>query len=319
MRPRLRVPLGSGRHLGVGPTSALRDAVRAAEPGSALIAIALHGATRRPIVLTVEDRSGTVLGALALERQGPTQWDALPLVVDRACAPVLARLVHLSPASVVLGVGPHVMPLVGRLPRVRSVGRSPFFGAPADGTMAPTDLDPRSRAATLADLDALADLFASSYPLGRPPDRASWRRQLRRTLADGFAVVAEADGQVVAGALCPAVSPTRIYVGDGVVRADHRGQGLSWAMVDRVTAILVATGVDSCGAMVEGNPMDPETHYADHGTLDDELWGVALDAHLAWPSVRWRRRQVRRARRWAGRGLDAARQRSGRARGRRSG
>ncbi len=292
---RVRVPAGAGRRVGVGATPALVAAAEAGEPASTLVAGALRAATRRTVVLTVEDRPGSVLSAVVLDRHGPSRWEALPLVVDAAGAALLARLVHLSPARRVMGVGPHVAPLVDHLPRRRSVGRFPFYGAAVKDAVPPTDLDPRSRAAGPADLPALTDLFAVTYHLGRSRDRAAWDRVLRRATAEGLVVVAEVGGQVVGALLCAAASRSWAYGSDAVIRPDHRGQGLSWAMANRMFALVVTYGLDMCGAQVDENPMDAEHHYEGHGALSDELWGVGLDPHLRARRVRAAAGRLRRA------------------------
>ena len=300
MTVRVRVPTGHGRWIGLGPSAALVAAAAAQEPGSTLVAAGLRASLGRRYVLTVEDRPGTVLGAVVLHRVGMAQWDAHPLVVDDRCASQLGGLIDRSPASAVIGIGPHVAPLVDVLDRSTTIGRSAFFGSADLNATPPADLDPRSRAATQADVAALAELFAGSYRFTRPPDAASWRRSLRQVVADGFAVVAEVDGEVVGGLLCGMVSDAWGFGSDTVVVESHRGQGLSWAMANRMFALVTAQGLMMCGAQVDENPMDVDRHFVDHGALSGELWGVALEPHLAWPSVRWRRRQARRIRRRAG-------------------
>lgn len=290
---RLRVPVGSGRHVGVGSTPALEAAAEAGEPASTLVAGALRAGGWRQVVLTVEDHPGAVLGAVVVERHGRSRWEARPLVVDAGCAPLLARIVHLSPTRRVMGVGPHVAPLVAHLPRTRTVGRSAFYGAADKNAVPPSDLDPRSRAATPADLPALVALFADTYHLGRSRDRAAWTRLLRRTTAEGLVVVAEVDGRVVGGLLCGAVSRVWAFGTDAVIGAEHRGLGLSWAMANRMFALVLAYGLDMCGAQVDENPMDADRHYVDHEALTGELWGVGLDPHLR--AVRRVARRVRRA------------------------
>lgn len=297
-RARMRLPAGGGRWIGIGPSTALAEATADLEPSSTLAAAALRASSGLQVVLRVEDRRGSVLGAVVLRRLGTAQWDALPLVVDPLGNDLLARLTAWSPASAILGIGPHVAPLVEHIRRARSVGRSPFFGSADLDATPPTDLDPRTRMAALADVAALTELFAGSYQLSRPPDLRSWRRSLRQAIIDGFAVVAEVDGRVVGGLLMGAASEDWVFGTDTVVHPDHRGEGLSWAMTNRAFALVTIHGLMMCGAKVDENPMDVDRHFVGHGALSGELWGVALDPHLRWPSVRWRRRQARRIDRW---------------------
>jgi len=307
VRTRLRVPIGSGRRLGIGASAALHSAVEAAEPGSTLVAGALRVAPSPQVVLTIEDAAAAVLGAVVLGRHGRSRWEARPLLVDPASAPVLGRVVHLSPARRVLGIGPHVAPLAPHLPRSRSAGRGAFLaGADLPETR---DLDPRSRAATPADLPALVDLFAGHYSLGRFRGRAAWRRLLERAVAEGLVVVADGDGVLAGGIVCGAASRRWAFGTDATVRPEHRGQGLSWAMADRLFAMVDGYGLRFCGAQTDDNPMDPDHHYGDHGALGDELWELALDPHLP---RRWARRAAaagRRARRRAPLGGLAAQER----------
>lgn len=291
-----RLPV-AGCWIGIGRSPSLIEAADAAEPSSTLVAAALRATLGYRVVVRVEDRNGALLGAVVLHRLGPAQWDALPLIVEPRSVQALARVIDRSPASAVLGIGRHVAPLVEHLSRARSVGRSPFFGSVDANTVAPADLDPRTRTATLADVDALAALFDGTYPLSRPPDQPSWRRAIRQAIVDGFVIVAEVDARVVGGILCGPTSGAWAFGTDTVVAGDRRGEGLSWAMTNRMFALVTASGLMMCGAKIDENPMDVDRHYADHGAVNGELWGVALQEHLRTPSVRWRRRQLRRIRR----------------------
>ncbi|MGN6695044.1 MAG: GNAT family N-acetyltransferase [Aquihabitans sp.] len=294
---RVRLPVGGDRWIGFGPSAPLVEAAAGHEPGSTLVAAGLRASIGRRWVLTVEDRVGRLQGAVVLHRLGPAQWEALPLVVDDAVVAVLARIVDRSPASIVLGVGRHVALLIPHLTRARTVGSSAFYGSEDMTVEAPTSFDPRTRVATLADVPALADLFAT-YPLSRPPDRASWIRTLREMITDSFVVVADVDGEIV-GALTTIASEDWVLVTDGVTREDHRGEGLGWAMGERLLALILVNGYRPCTSKTDENPMSVDNHVADHQALSDErMLGVALDPHIGRPSVRWRRRQARRLRRW---------------------
>jgi len=302
---RVRVPVGERRWIGIGPSPAVVAAAAADEPRSTLVAAGLRSSGRW-FVVSIEDRGGAVLAAVVLHRIGPAQWEALPLLADARAVPVLARIIDWSPASMVTGVGPHVAPLIERLTRVKSVGSSAFFGSRDMNVEVPESYDERTRIATVADIPALADLFFE-YPLARPPDRASWYRTLRQMITDSFIVVADLDGEVV-GALTTTASDDWVLVTDGVTRQDHRGEGLGWAMGERLLGLILVNGYLPCTSKTDENPMSVDNHVAEHNALsDDRMLGVALEPHLRVPSVRWRRRQARRVRRWTASAVVASR------------
>ncbi|QXC59229.1 hypothetical protein KSP35_12505 [Aquihabitans sp. G128] len=288
----VRLPIGSGRWLRLGRHPELEGIAADGEPRTLPVSSALR-APRRPgtlLVACVEGGGGRLLGALAVERSGVGRWDALPLLLDVEAAPWIARLAQVSGATRVYGTAEHVDPVADRLTRVERVVRLPFHSSMAIDGLPP--VDPRTRRAVPADAPALADLFAS-YGLSHLPSRRSRRRHFERVARDRLAVVVELDGEVVGAAFGDAAGRDHVFLADGTIRPDHRGQGLSWPMVLAFVVLARDEGLAVCGSPVASNPMDPVAHADAAGRPVDEWVSVRLRPRLPEPAQRLRTRAVR--------------------------
>jgi hypothetical protein len=300
----LRLPVGGGLRARLGRHPDLDELAADLEPWAIPVSGALreHRRFGTRITVSIEDADGGLLGALVLDRLAVTQWAALPLVSDPRCAPVIARLVDRSWAAAVDGTSRHVDPVLAHLRRAKGGGRAPFYGIPPDEAFLPGEADERCRAATPADIPAILDLF-DAYPFERLPSRRSRRRALEAVMAERMGVVVEADGAVVGAMLTDAHGREWMNASDGMVDDAHRGQGFSWAFVNRMMTQTMLVGLGLTGSQHRTNRMGTlEKVRAAGGDAEgrptDELCFVAMQERRWLGPPRWRRRQVRRVHGW---------------------
>jgi hypothetical protein len=225
-----------------------------------LDAILLQGPGSGRRVYAVE-RGGELLGAVALARRCLDRWGAHAVVLHADAAPLLAARIDRSPAREVTGFEEDIAPLEPHLRRLRETWALPVIRAdwPIPEDMAQTivaelPVDPRTRIATLADLDGLIELY-EQYELDDIPTRFQLRRSLRRAMTAGLPmVVLEIDGRIVgAGRM---LSETRRYVfwGDQTLLPEYRGRGLTRAFSGMTVRLLLQRQRGYLATVAPSNP-----------------------------------------------------------------
>lgn len=218
-----------------------------------------------------EDDTAACVGAVLITRVCLDRWSALPMVLDEAAAPALAALIDHSAAWEVVGAAPDVAPL---LPHLRRGGRT-VIEMPLVGASTPVDplepVDPRTRPATIDDLDDLVRLYAS-YELDLVPTRRRLRRFLAEALAHRPLVVAEAGGQIVGAARCDGQSRRFAFWSGLTVLPEHRGERLSWAIAMRAMEVSAAAGLAVQAAIFPSNPWRVADKAAGREEYSEHAW-----------------------------------------------
>ena len=130
----------------------------------------------------------------------------------------------------------------------------PFPEGLAQTLAAELPVDPRTRIATLADLDSLVELY-EQYELDDIPTRFQLRGSLRRAMTAGLPVVVlEIDGRIVGAQRM--LSKTRRYVlwGDQTLLPEYRERGLARAFSGMTGQILLQYQRGHLATIAPSNP-----------------------------------------------------------------
>ena len=213
------------------------------EPHSTVITgpLMTRGLSRRDRARLVTQADGSVAGVVLLTRVCRDRWYAKPLLLDERAAPLLARIIERSRARGILGPEEHVGPVAAHVQRAGRQHSVPWAWVPPPMPGPDVPLDPRTRIATRADLDALVALYRD-FRLD-PIPRTQLRGVLTRILDDGMVVVGVEGGELVAGMRAEVRSVRYLYWGGLTVRSDVRNQGLARAVIMRTHAVTAACGL----------------------------------------------------------------------------
>jgi N-acetylglutamate synthase-like GNAT family acetyltransferase len=230
---------------------------------------------------TVLDRSGATAAVLVMVRQCFDYWTAHVYLADPSAAPAVAGLLDRSPAIAVMGAADDVRPLAELVTRAYdvTVSRWAVVPHPVEGILGPpTD---RTRVATMADLPALVDLYAS-YEYVQVPTRWQLRGYLLRLLRRHLVIVCEVDASIVGATAFDGQTNSFVVINDMTVLPDYREAGIGWELTKHAQAIAVERGVGASLVLASSNPMS------------------SSDERVEWSSDRYYTLPMRRARRFKG-------------------
>lgn len=194
--------------------------------------------------------SGTeVAGVAVVYRRYVDRWGAYTLLLDESAAEPLARIVDRSPAREVAGAEGDVAPLQQYMARARKLDVLVWTAAEGGLLVGPqfSDVDPRSRLATRADVDGLAELYAE-LPFIDAPTMFQLRRMLRRSIDQGLPIpILEVDGEIVAAARMESRGCRYARWTDVVVHPQHRGRGYARALAGCTEEARRRSGLGTIG------------------------------------------------------------------------
>jgi hypothetical protein len=192
------------------------------------------------------------------------RWHAMVLLLEPSAAAAAAQLVDRGRSWTVHGAATDIGPLVPLLGRRRAVHVRPWVvtSVPNDVTTAPDD---GTRIATLADLEALVELY-SGFEFAGTLTRWQLRPMLRHVLDHHYILVVDDPRQP--GQLCAALAITTRARRYGVIDLltvvpDQRRSGWSWALIARAQEIGNGLGQAGVAALADSNPLDLDEHLGD--------------------------------------------------------
>ncbi len=196
------------------------------EPHSTLIAgpLTTRGLSRHNRAWLVEGADGSPTAVVLVGRLCRDWWFAKPLLLREDAAQPLARIIDRSPARGVLGPAEHVGPLISHLRRAKRTRSVPWAWVRPPLPRPEVALDPRTRPATIADLDALVELYRS-FSLDPIPQR-QLAGVLARIFDSGMVVVGEEEGRLVAAMRAETRSRQYLYWGGLTVLPESRRPAL---------------------------------------------------------------------------------------------
>jgi N-acetylglutamate synthase-like GNAT family acetyltransferase len=208
----------------------------------------------RSWIITTAD--GTPAGAVILSRLCFDQWAGWVYLRDAGAAAVAGDVVQHSPAGVVSGAEADIRLLATHVPRARDIGlrRWAYVEHPIEILGPP---DAHTRVATVADLDALVELYAE-YEFSGPPTRWQLRDYLRRVVHGHFVVVYEEGGRLIGAMAVDGRTRRFMNLNELTVRPDHRRRGVAWSILARAQAIANGLGVGVTWMMAPSNPINHE-------------------------------------------------------------
>ncbi len=232
-----------GKELRVRPArdaAELLSIVEPLEPHTTLIAGRLRDRElgREDRAFIVEDTYAAPAGAVLLSRLCFDRWYAKPMLLHARAAPLLARTIDRSRSRGVLGPEEHVGALIPHLRRVQRSRTMPWAWVPPPLPAPRGPLDPRTRLATAADLEALVDLYRGFELDPVPPRRIG--QLLAQMLERNVVVVAEGEGRLVAAMRAETQSRHYMYWGGLTVRPENRNEGLARSVILRTHAVTRA-------------------------------------------------------------------------------
>jgi GNAT superfamily N-acetyltransferase len=249
------------------------------EPETTRLVAAVDEDVPRGAKVWVAARGSEIGGALVVRRISLGRWTSVAFVVDPAAAPALAVALDGSRARALEGPADDLELLAPHLRRFRDLNVFPFVVL--DGlvaSVAPEQLDARSRFATAADLDAVTELYRG-YELTTFRTRPALRRYLRGRIERGFLGVVEERGRLVAGAYCSALTDRYAIVTGLTALPEARGRGLGAALMPLAALRAREVGVDliAVWAPTNGMRLKPERVARWTGAHRLGRWGqVAL-------------------------------------------
>jgi len=193
-----------------------------------------------------------------LVREVGGSWVAHPLLADDPAAratdaPAVAAWIDRSPAVGVDGDSPDVDALLPHLTRAGDVMRFRKFVVPPQLVDWPPP-DPRTRMASVTDLDELDALFGD-YEVAMGRTQRIRRKVLRDAIARLGVIAVGAPGDIVAACVSEGATPTYLIWSHARVLPEHRGEGLSWALISRIAALFNATGLGTMMTLTDDNPV----------------------------------------------------------------
>jgi N-acetylglutamate synthase-like GNAT family acetyltransferase len=219
-------------------------------------------------VWVVED-GGSPLAVVMVVRRAFDLWAGNVLLLDPRATHAVAHIVDRSKAISLNGVGADVGGVLPLLTRLHFANNLPFIVAeyPHDHVDAPMD---GTRVATLADLDALVELYRN-YEYGYEVTLGQLRTTMRRILREQIAVVFEVDGQIV-GATLTIGRTGRYLIGDGMtVLPAHRKSGATWRLGARAQAVANGLGLSAIAFLAPSNPVVIDALIHDDAWLTSRL------------------------------------------------
>ncbi len=213
----------------------------------------VYAGTRANRTWLITGPHGRAAGAVVLTRLCFDRWGAGVYLAEPEAGPVAAAVVQRSPAWHVAGAAADIRPLLAHLPRAQQVYVLPWGTAESPITLfgAP---DPRTRVATMADLEALVELYAAYESFGRLT-RWQLRSHVRQLLRHHQVIVFDDGGGLVAAAVIEGRTRRYVVVSNLTVLPAHRESGIGNAVATRLQAVANGMQLGATWTMAPSNPM----------------------------------------------------------------
>jgi hypothetical protein len=225
------------------------------EPATTLVLAPAIGHSPSPTFRAwrFDDAEGHLLAVLCATHTCLDRWEAAVVELAPGARPALRRAVQRSPIRRIIGRSGLLHDLLDGSSRLRTFAEARFFDHPPPASDV-GEPDPRVRVAVSGDIPELVRLYVEARQDLAPTYRRLTRFIERQVTSGGVLVLLGDAGEILAATRIDYRSRRYGWLSAEYVRADHRGQGLSWPITNGTLRLLRGWGLGLSGAMADTNP-----------------------------------------------------------------